>query len=134
MLQLQGELLVELIELPLRGEVLDGGADEALGDLERGFDLNPSGGAGVEDRHRTTGDRGEKVDGAHGDEKLGADWPVIPEPLQERASHPYVVHAFDHRPERAGPRMLSPEFIVPALWVSCFMVDVPSFGRADPAN
>ena len=52
MLELQGKLLLELIELALRGEVLDGGADKALGDLEGRLDLDAGGGAGVEDRDR----------------------------------------------------------------------------------
>ena len=41
-LELQGQLLIELAEAVLRGEVLHGGGDEALRHFERGFDLDPA--------------------------------------------------------------------------------------------
>ena len=48
--------------MPLRGEVLQGSGDEALGHFEGGFDLDVGGGAGVEDRDGASQERGEKVD------------------------------------------------------------------------
>ena len=49
MLELKGQILRELVELALRGEVLDRRVDETLRDLERRFDLDDArGGAGVE--------------------------------------------------------------------------------------
>jgi hypothetical protein len=82
MLELRRQLVVKLIELPLRREFLDGGVDKALGDLKRRLDLDTRRGAGVEDRHRDGGECGEEVDQPYRNEKLGADWPIIPEFLQ----------------------------------------------------
>ena len=82
MLELERQFLIELGEPVLRREVLHGGGDEALGDFERGFDLNPGGGAGIQDRDRAGQKRGEKIDHTYRDEELGADRPLIPKLLQ----------------------------------------------------
>ena len=47
MLELKGQILRELVELALRGEVLDRRIDETLRHLERRLDLDARGGAGV---------------------------------------------------------------------------------------
>ena len=62
MLELKGQILRELVELALRGEVLDRRIDETLRHLERRLDLDARGGAGVENRHRSRGDPGKQVD------------------------------------------------------------------------
>ena len=49
MLQLQGKHFVELIELSLRREILGGGSNKALGNLERGLDLDTRRRSGIED-------------------------------------------------------------------------------------
>jgi hypothetical protein len=81
-LELERRLFVERIELALCRELLDGGADEALGNLERGLDFNTCRRAGIEDRDRDGGKGGKEIDQPHRDEKLGADWPIVPEFLQ----------------------------------------------------
>ncbi len=82
MLQLQWKLILQLIAFAPRIEVLDGGGDEALSHFERGLDLDARGGPGVEDRHRNGEQRCEEVDQADRDEKLSADWPIVPKLLQ----------------------------------------------------
>ena len=82
MLELQRKLLFKLIDLPLRCEILDGGVDEALGNLERCLDFDARGRTGIEDRDRHRHEQSEKVNQPYRDEKLGADRPVIPESLQ----------------------------------------------------
>ena len=88
MLQLERKLLSQPVELALRGEVLQRGTDETLGDLERRLDLDAGGGAGVEhgDRHRHDG--GEQVDQSYRDKELGADRPIVPKLLQHEFSLP----------------------------------------------
>ena len=85
MLELQRQLLIELAQAPLRGEVLHGGGDEALRHFERGFDLDPGGRAGIEDRDGAGNDGRKEIDHSHGDEKLGPYRPIIPKLLQHAA-------------------------------------------------
>ncbi len=82
MLELERQFLFERGEPALRGEVLQGGGDETLRHLERGFDLDPGGRAGIEDRDGAGQQRGEKVDDPHRHEQLGADRPLVPKLLQ----------------------------------------------------
>lgn len=88
MLELQRQKLFELFEMPLRGEILDGGVYEALGDFKRRLDFDARRRAGVEDRNRHRHDGGEKVDQPYRDKKLGADRPIVPEFLQHLIQSP----------------------------------------------
>ena len=81
------QLLIELVQAALRGEILDGGGDEALGHFERGLDLDPRRRAGIEDRDGAGEKCRKKIDHPHRDKKLGADRPVIPKLLQ----HAWIV-------------------------------------------
>jgi hypothetical protein len=56
--------------------------NEALGDLERGLDLDTGRGAGIEGRNDPGKKRRDKIDDSYRDEKLGPDRPVIPKLLQ----------------------------------------------------
>ena len=82
MLELQGQLLIELAKPVLRGEVLHGGGDEALRHFERGFDFDPGRRAGVKDGDGAGQERRKEIDHSHGDEKLRPYRPVIPKLLQ----------------------------------------------------
>src|SRR5262245_30522081 len=82
MFELQRKLLVEVVEPTLRSEVLHGRSDEALRHFERGLDLDPGRGAGIEDGDGAGKYRREEIDHPYGDEKLRPYRPVIPELLQ----------------------------------------------------
>ena len=82
MLELQGQLLIELAQAFLRGEVLHGGGDETLRHFERSLDLDPGRRPRVKDRHGAAENRREEIDHPHGDEKLRPYRPVIPKLLQ----------------------------------------------------
>ena len=70
MLELERQLLIELADLSLRIEILHGSLDETLGNLERGFDLDPRRRTGIEDRDRAGHEGRKKIDHSDGDEQL----------------------------------------------------------------
>ena len=85
--KLDGEMLGKVIELTFPRKLLDGRPDEALGNFELGFNLDRRRGSCVVDRDAASNAGREQIDRADGDEKLRANRPAIPEPLQH-ASRP----------------------------------------------
>src|SRR5262249_22202991 len=104
LLELKGQFRLELVEPVLIGQILHGRSDEALGDFERGFDLDAGRGAGIDDGDDPGEKRCDKVDGTYRDEKLSPDRPVVPKLLQHAS---IVSHRLPLRPLRV-PQKPSP--------------------------
>ncbi len=98
----KGSYCVELIELSLRREILGGGSNKALGNLERGLDLDTRRRSGIEDRNPARSNGGEQIDRAHRDEKLGSHRPVVPELLPQPTQ---VLKPGSRQPSCCGPCM-----------------------------
>ena len=62
MLELERQFLIKLANLSLRIEIFDRSLNETLGNLERGFDLDPRCRTGIEDRDRAGHQGGKEID------------------------------------------------------------------------
>ena len=82
MLELERQFLIKLANLSLRSEIFDRSLDETLGNLERGFDLDPRCRTGIEDRDRAGHQGGKEIDQSDGDQQLCSNCAVIPKLLQ----------------------------------------------------
>jgi hypothetical protein len=102
MLKLERQFVLEFRQLILVGEVIQGGNDKTLRDLERGFHLDFRGRARVQNRQHPCHRHGEKANCRDRDKNLRSERAVVPKLLQHALKISMMTNASQHLVEANG--------------------------------